>query len=112
MDHTNTNEHAEILQFVEKFNHKRKSNKGKWFTTRHLINDEIVRIKCFDTWIQILDIEDIKSSSPMELTVTDINTWLLESLKRHFFPVLNTVDDLVDYYGLEYVDYIEHLPNN
>ena len=105
-----TQEQIETL--TAKFNRRRKTNKNKWFTVSHIINDELVSIKCFDTWIQILEIENIKSSSPMDLTVTDINTWLLESLKRHFFPVLNTIDDLIDYYGLEYVDYIEYLPNH
>jgi|TARA_R110000751_G_scaffold904_1_gene2995 hypothetical protein len=85
MDHTNTNEHAEILQLVEKFNHKRKSNKGKWFTTRHLINNEIVRIKCFDTWIQLLQFEGpTKMGSKMNLNVTEVNQWLTDKLTSYF----------------------------
>ena len=77
-------------QFIKQVNKTRKANKGKWYfiTPPVQVNNKMVTLKGFNTWIQIMGVEDLtsgqhyKDSSPMELSVKGFNEWLTQAVER------------------------------
>jgi len=72
----------ELIKFMKKFNRIRKASGGKWYTVAGIVDDELIQIKAFGTWIQILETDTFKSGSPMELTVSGCNEYLVKALTR------------------------------
>jgi hypothetical protein len=66
-------------ELINHLNKLRKMNKEKWVYFR----DEDLKIsyKAFNTWIQILSIDNIRYSNNMESSVKDYLTFLNECLK-------------------------------
>ena len=62
--------------FIKKFNQERKANKNKWVMIIDSIGSVEVRMKSYNTWIQLLYIGGIKYSGPMDCSVKDMNKFL------------------------------------
>ncbi len=65
-------------ELIKHLNALRKANKEKWVYFR----DEELKIsyKAFNTWVQILSIDNIRHSNNMESTVKDFNNFLDNAL--------------------------------
>jgi hypothetical protein len=65
-------------ELIKHLNTLRKANKEKWVYFR----DEELKIsyKAFNTWIQILSIDNIRHSNNMESTVKEFNNFLDNAL--------------------------------
>jgi hypothetical protein len=65
-------------ELIKHLNTLRKANKEKWVYFR----DEELKIsyKAFNTWVQILSIDNIRHSNNMESTVKDFNNFLDNAL--------------------------------
>ena len=65
-------------ELIKHLNTLRKANKEKWVYFR----DEELKIsyKAFNTWIQILSIDNIRHSNNMESTVKEFNNFLNNTL--------------------------------
>ena len=61
-------------ELIKHLNTLRKANKEKWVYFR----DEELKIsyKAFNTWVQILSIDNIRHSNNMESTVKEFNNFL------------------------------------
>ena len=66
------------VELIKHLNMLRKNNKEKWVYFR----DEELKIsyKAFNTWVQILSIDNVRHSNNMESTVKDFNNFLTNAL--------------------------------
>ena len=75
----------EISNLVKLFNKERKANKNDWVFFNYTIQGEVVSVKSYNTWIQVLKIGDrIKDSGPMDCKVKDMEIYLKDILNRAF----------------------------
>ena len=66
-------------EFIDYCNKKRLEHKNKWFMQNLIINNKIVSIKFFNTWIQILKTEDnINYSGAADIKVREFKEKLRE----------------------------------
>ena len=69
------------------WNSERKLNKNKWISLTLGFKSYIIKIKSFNTWIQVIAIEDtvmdtlITDSSVMELSVKTASEWMNQFIK-------------------------------
>lgn len=65
-------------ELIKHLNTLRKANKEKWVYFR----DEELKIsyKAFNTWVQILSIDNVRHSNNMASTVKDFNNFLTNAL--------------------------------
>lgn len=68
----------DISEFVKAMNTKRLENKDKWWTWVGTFKGKSVRIKCYNTWLQVFEVDGINHSSPMEMNVTGFRNWLFK----------------------------------
>ena len=72
----------DTIEFIKKFNQERKRYKNKWVQIIDSINGVEVKLKSYNTWIQLLYVGGIKYSGPMDCSVKDMNKFLEETLNR------------------------------
>lgn len=60
-------------EFISHCNSVRKANKNKWYFIIETVDGHSVKIKGFNTWVQIFDIDGIKSSGTMDCSVKQFN---------------------------------------
>ena len=67
--------------FVKLYNKTRKANKNKWFT---IVEPNVcgydVKLKGYNTWIQVMHIGTLKDSGLMDVSVKSVNQWLINNL--------------------------------
>jgi hypothetical protein len=73
-----------IEEYMKLINDLRKKNKNKWVTKRlPNVMGKVVKIKFYNTWIQILTINDgIKYSGLMDCKVSEFNSFLFDTLTK------------------------------
>jgi len=73
-----------IEEYIKLINDLRKKNKNQWVQKRvPNVHGKVVRIKFYNTWIQILSIEDsIKYSNTMDCKVSEFTKFLRETLRE------------------------------
>jgi hypothetical protein len=71
--------------FIELVNNRRKSNKGQWVQVIESVNGKVVQYKAFNTWVQILKIQDCeyKLSGPMDCSVLKYKEFLKDTLTTY-----------------------------
>jgi hypothetical protein len=71
-----------IEEYIKLINDLRKKKKNQWVTKRiPNVMGKIIYIKFFNTWIQILIINnEIKYSGPMDCKVSEFNAFLHKTL--------------------------------
>jgi hypothetical protein len=62
--------------FVKEVNRLRITNRNNWYTTACFVNGKIVRLKGFNTWIQVIRIDDYSCSGLMDISVKDFKAQL------------------------------------
>ncbi len=71
-------------QFIKLINDKRKANKNRWYSFSQSVNNCIVSIKGFNTWVQIIEVNHgthiTKDSGPMDCSVKQLNDFLISAL--------------------------------
>lgn len=70
------------IELIKKLNDLRKANKNSWVSEYIDYNDNVIGIKSFGTWVQILKINNKTYSNNMDATVKQYNDFLNESLKE------------------------------
>ena len=72
-----------INVFMGEFKILRLKNKNKWFWHEALVNGQHVKIKCYNTYLQVFTVDGCKKESgTMDMTVTQLNDELLRGLKN------------------------------
>jgi hypothetical protein len=71
-----------IEEYIKLINDLRKKKKNQWIIKRiPNVEGKIIHIKFFNTWIQILTINnEIKHSGPMNCKVSEFNAFLHKTL--------------------------------
>jgi hypothetical protein len=64
------------IDFVKEINRLRLANKNEWYTTACFVNGKIIRLKGFNTWIQVIRIDDHSDSGLMDITVSQFKKQL------------------------------------
>ena len=55
---------------METINKLRLDNKGKWFAWVGTVNGKAVRVKCYNTYLQIFDVGSLHVSTGMDMKPT------------------------------------------
>ena len=61
---------------IKHINKLRKANKDAWYT----LDIDGIKIKGFNTWLQVFDIDGVDYSNEMESSVKDFNNHIEQSL--------------------------------
>ena len=67
-------------EFITLVNTKRKEKKNSWLFLGVIVDNKHVTYKAFGTWIQVLNIGDIRNSSAMDLNVKGYLSFLNDAL--------------------------------
>ena len=70
-----------IEQFVKDINGLRKKLKNQWYYWQGIVDGKNVSLKGFNTWIQRIQIDNIKAGSPMKQSVRQFNAYLHNVVK-------------------------------
>lgn len=74
-------ENETLKQLIKIINHERKLNKNKWsYYCGVTASGKPFKIKFYNTWIQVLEIENVKYSSGIDITVKEFNNFLEKNL--------------------------------
>lgn len=68
------------LEFIKLANDQRKANKHRWVFLSESVGSNLVQYKAYNTWVQILSINGIKDSSPMDISVKQFNDFLINAI--------------------------------
>lgn len=60
-------------EFIAFCNSTRKQNKNQWYALREIVDGHNVAIKGFNTWLQIIEVDGLKSSGTMDCSVKRFN---------------------------------------
>jgi len=74
-----------INEYIKLINDLRKKKKNQWIIKRiPNVEGKIISIKFFNTWIQVLTIEErkIRHSGPMDCKVSEFNAFLHKTLQE------------------------------
>ena len=69
-----------IKEFVKWANDERLANKGEWIQLSGIVDGNSVQYKAFNTWVQVLQVESIRTGSPMQMQVGEFKQWLEKEL--------------------------------
>jgi hypothetical protein len=64
------------MDIVKELNVLRKTNKNKWVYDVCVYNGKCVSYKAYNTWVQDLNVDGVRYSSGMELSVKDYMAFL------------------------------------
>lgn len=68
------------LDFIALCNRERKANKSKWVFLSEVVEGITISYKAYDTWVQVLIIDNVKHSSHMDISVKQFNEFLNNAL--------------------------------
>jgi len=57
-------------EFIKTVNDLRLANKGKWFYFSGMVEGKEVKIKCYNTWLQIFRVNGVQLNTCMDITAT------------------------------------------
>jgi len=78
------NDILEQIEYICKnFNSKRKASKNKWIFLKYSVNNKVVLIKSFNTYIQVIKIDELKDSGPMDCKVKECQIFLRDFLNSN-----------------------------
>lgn len=58
-----------VLEFVQTVNKFRLMNKNSWYGAIFTVENKTVRIKGYNTWLQIFEIDGIRQANTMDISV-------------------------------------------
>lgn len=67
-------------EFVKTVNTLRLQNKGKWYVWQGTVNNKVVQIKGFNTWLQIFRIDGLSVPTCSDISVTDFKKLLSDNI--------------------------------
>lgn len=67
-------------QIIKDINTLRKTNKNNWYYLNETYNNRTIQLKGFDTWLQVLKIDNITYPTCMDISVKQFNQQLQEYL--------------------------------
>jgi len=62
--------------FIRHINNLRKANKNKWFSWVGVVDGKNVKVKCYNTWLQILNVDGVQQNTVMDISVAEFNKTL------------------------------------
>jgi len=65
-----------MMDTVKELNVLRKANKNKWVSGIFVYNGKSVSYKAYNTWVQVLDVDGVRYSSGMDISVKDYMVFL------------------------------------
>ena len=65
-----------MKELLKTFNAERRAKKDKWVFFEFLLDGQAVLIKSYNTWVQVIQVGDVKGGSPMELSVKAMNEYI------------------------------------
>lgn len=63
--------------FIKTINKLRKDNKNNWYSIVLIVENKTVKIKGYNTWLQVYEIDGIDNSNCMDRSVKDFKNDLL-----------------------------------
>lgn len=63
-------------EFIAKVNASRKDNKNNWYTFTGTVENKSIRIKGFNTWLQVLEVDGLRFHTVMDISVKQFNDTL------------------------------------
>lgn len=70
----------DTANFVSLVNFERRKAKGSWYQWGGVVNGKSVVLKAYRTWVQVLRVEGLSSTGPMDCTVKAFKEFLAESV--------------------------------
>lgn len=71
------------IEFINHINNLRKENKNNWYYFTGIVNDKQVKIKGYNTWLQIFTVNDINVPSGMDISVREFNNILQKAIEGY-----------------------------
>jgi len=65
-----------MMDTVKELNALRKTNKNKWVTGIFVRDGKSIGYKAYNTWVQVLDVDGVRYSSGMDISVKDYIAFL------------------------------------
>ena len=65
------------ITFIKEINKLRKANKNKWYQFIGIVAGKEIKLKGYNTWLQVYKIDNIDYTSATTTTVKDYNILLL-----------------------------------
>lgn len=62
--------------FILRINQLRKANKDKWFWWAGVVDGKNVKVKCYNTWLQILNVDGLQHNTVMDISVAEFTKTL------------------------------------
>lgn len=69
---------SDVETFVKTINKLRTSNKNKWYTWTGVVDGNDVKLKGYNTWLQVFKVKGIEYGGPMEVPVSKFKQLLKE----------------------------------
>ena len=63
-------------ELIKSFHAHRKLKKGEWLFFKGYLKDDLVQIKSYNNWIQILQFKGVRDSGPMDTSVKKVTEYL------------------------------------
>ncbi len=70
-----------MQEFIKTVNQLRLKNKNNWYTFRGIVENKVITIKGFNTWLQVYNVDGIRQNTCMDITVKEFKNTLREGLK-------------------------------
>lgn len=69
-------------EFIKHINKIRLENKNKWYFYTGTVNNKHIQLKAYETWIQVLRINNVNFSSCMDISVKQFKDHISSSLNH------------------------------
>lgn len=67
-------------EFVKSVNKARLDSKNKWFVWRGVVNDKLVEIKCYNTYLQIFRVDGLNCGGLMDMKIAQFKNVLAQAV--------------------------------
>lgn len=68
-------------EFVKEVNAARRANKDKWYQWAGVVNGKEVKIKAYNTWLQIFRIDGLQANTVGDISVAKFNECLRSNVQ-------------------------------
>ena len=68
-------------EFVKTVNTLRLQNKGKWYTWSGTVNNKVVQIKAYATWLQVFKVDGLQCGNCSDRSIKDFKNDLISSVE-------------------------------
>jgi hypothetical protein len=76
---------------IKHINELRKANKNKWYS----LDIDNIKIKGYNTWLQVFDIDGVDYSNDMQSSVKDFNEHIEQSLLKRDLIISEVLDSIL-----------------